>query len=591
MEKRPLKKRYFFRTRLQYKLIAAFLFIGVVPMVLSTFTAVKFISARLEKDIETRIEKAAQITMKEIENFKKKATLVSEIILKDPIFITAFERGDSRAIDSYRRRINIDVLMVADLKGRKLVEETGALHSRPMPPGETLILIQGKGIKQLIAGTIVPIKEGKEVIGTIYTGYMLDETFAKEMEKSTGTDTMIYAKSHPEIEDKEENIEIRGLNTTEEIIETVFKEGKPFYDPRTRFNDLPYHGFYQPLLSSQGAVLGMVFFGIPRQYSFQTAIYGHKFFPIITGMGVVLALIVGYTIASGITNPINSFVKAARAISSGDFDQRVNVRSGDEIGVLSAAFNLMTRRLRQFKQLEEGLRRKERLAALGELSAGVAHEIRNPLGVIKNSAEMIRKKKDGDTTISELSTFIIDETDRLNNVVDNLLEFARPRAPKLRWENIIEIMERALRIVEEKSKAKGIEIRKEFSPNLHEKILCDNGQMEQAFLNILINAIDGIKNPGGEVSVRIVPGREFEEEPSIIDYLYIQVKDNGSGIKEEDMGKIFNPFFTTKPDGTGLGLSIVHKIIENHDGEISAESSPGKGTTMTIKMPIKLKEQ
>lgn len=589
MGKRPLKRKYFFRTRLQYKLIAVFLFIGVVPMVLSTFIAVKIISARLEKDIETRIEKTVQITMKEIENFMKKATLVSELILNDPKFFNAFKKGDTREIDAYRRRINIDVLMVADLKGRRLVEEASPLHPRPMPPGETLILITGKGIKQLIAGTVAPIKEGEEVIGTIYTGYMLDETFAKDMEKSTGIDTVIYAKSHPEIE-KEEKIEIRGLNTTDEIIQTVFKEGKPFYDPRTKFNDLPYHGFYQPLASSQGVVLGMIFFGIPRQYTFQTAIYGHKFFPIITGMGVVMALIVGYTIARGITNPINSFVKAARAISSGDFDQRVNVRSRDEIGVLSDAFNLMTRRLRQFKQLEQGLRRKERLAALGELSAGVAHEIRNPLSVIKNSAEMIRKKKDGDT-ISELSTFIIDETDRLNSVVDNLLEFARPRAPKLTQENIIEIMERALRIVEEKAKAKRIEIRKEYSPNVPEKILCDNGQMEQAFLNILINAIDGIANPGGEISVRIVPGREFEEEPSIIDYLYIQVKDNGCGIKEEYMTRIFNPFFTTKSDGTGLGLSIVHKIIENHDGEIIAESSTGKGTTMTIKIPIKLKGQ
>jgi len=582
MRQNPLKKRYFFRSRLQYKLIAAFLFIGVGPMVISTFIAVKFISARLEKDIEKRIENASQITLRQIEHSKKKASLVSEILINDPKFIKIFKERDPRAVSAYpsqlKSRINIDFIIATDPP-----------HSQPMPSGETLMLIEGEGIKQVLAGTVTYLKEKKEVIGTIYAGDWVDETFAEEMEKTTGVDTAIYVKSLPEREGKEEEIKIRGLSTTKEIIETVFKEGKSFYAPNTKFNDIAYHGLYHPLISSQGTVLGMIFFGIPRQYSFQTAVSGQKFFPPIIGLGVILALLVGYTIARGITNPVNSFVKAARAISSGNFDQEVDVHSRDEIGVLSAAFNLMTRKLRQFKKLEEGLRRKERLAALGELSAGVAHEIRNPLGVIKNSAEIIRRKPDGHK-IEELSTFIIDEVDRLNRVVGNLLEFARPRPPRLAQENITEIMERAIKIVEEKAKIKRVNIQREYSRDTPQKLLCDSGQMEQAFLNILINALDGIidldeTSPKGEVSVRIFSGKE--KEPSIIDYVYIQIMDNGVGVKDEDIPKIFNPFFTTKSDGTGLGLSIVHKIIENHEGEISIQSSLGKGTTITIKLPIK----
>ena len=568
------------REKLQYKLIAAFLLIAVGSMLLSTFIAVKIISARLEKDIEKAIKNAAQITLKEIELRKKEATLASDDLANDPEFIKAFKREDPKAVSQYlgqwKRRKNIDVVMVTDPR-----------HSQPMPPGETLMLIEGKGIKQLLAGTVTFLKERKKVIGTIYTGDMLDETFAEEMEKNTGVTTVLYVKSIPEREDREgEKIEIRGLSTTGEIIGTVFKEGKRFYTSKTKFNDIAYHGLYQPLISSQGTVLGMIFFGIAHPYSFQTAISGQKFFPLIIGLGVILASLFGYTIARGITNPINSFVKAARAISSGDFDQKVDVRSRDEIGVLSAAFNLMTRKLRQFKKLEEGLRRKERLAALGELSAGVAHEIRNPLGVIKNSAEIIRRKPD-EHKIEELSTFIIEEVDRLNRVVGNLLEFARPRAPRLIQENINEIMERAVRIIEEKAKAKGVTIKREYSKDLHQKLLCDSGQMEQAFLNILINALDGITSPGGEVVISILPGKEIEEEPSIIDYIYIRVKDNGAGIKNEDIRKIFNPFFTTKFDGTGLGLSIVHKIIENHEGEIGIQSKPGEGTTIIIKLPVK----
>ena len=565
------------RQRLKYKLIAAFLFIGVGPMVLSTFITVKFISARLEKDIEKRINNASQITLRQIEHSKKKAGLVSGILINDPQFIKVFKKRDPKAVSAYpsqlKSKMNIDFIIATDPP-----------DSHPMPAGDTLLLIEGEGIKQLLAGTVAYIKEKEEVIGTIYAGDWLDEPFAKDMEKNTGVDTIIYVKSLPEKEDKEEEIKIRGLSPTKEIIETVFTEGKPFYAFSTKLNDIAYHGLYQPIASSQGTVLGMIFFGIPRQYSFQTAISGQKFFPLITGLGVVLALLVGYTIARGITNPINSFVKAARAISSGDFDQKINVRSRDEIGVLSAAFNLMTKKLRQFKKLEQGLRRKERLAALGELSAGVAHEIRNPLGVIKNSAEIIRRKPDGHK-IEELSSFIIDEVDRLNKVVGNLLEFARPRPPHLIQENIFEIMDRAVKIIEEKAKARGINIEREYSRDVPQTLLCDSGQMEQAFLNILINALDGIVNPKGKVAIRIFSGKK--EEPSIIDYVYIRIEDNGAGIKDEDIPSIFDPFFTTKSYGTGLGLSIVHKIIENHEGEISVRSSLGEGTTITIKLPVK----
>lgn len=568
------------RFKLQPKLTLAFLIIGVGPMVLSTFIAVKIISTKIEKEVEKKIEKAAQLTLKEIEHRQKKAGLVSEILVHDPQFIKVFKRRDPKVMSAYlnqlKRKINIDVIMVTE----------DAVPARPVPAGDTLMLIEGEGLKTLLAGTVTPLQEGDKVIGTIYTGDILGENFAKEMEKITGIDTVIYLKNLPEKEEREEEIKwIRGLSPTPEIREEVFKKGKPFYASKTKFNDTAYHGLYQPLLSSQEAVLGMIFFGIPYQYSFQSAVSTQRFFPIIIGLGVGLALLLGYFTARGIINPLNSFVKVAKAISSGDLDQKVEVCSRDEIGELSSAFNLMTKRLREFKQLEEGLRRKERLAALGELSAGVAHEIRNPLSVIKNSAEIIRKKQNG-TEVAELTTFIIDEVDRLNRVVENLLDFAKPKPPLFKEEAMAEIMDRSVRIIEEKAGVKGISIIKEYNPHLP-PITCDSEQIEQAFLNILLNAVEAIEGPQGKIIIRLFMGKDFPGEPSIINYLYIQVKDNGPGLKAEDSHKIFNPFFTTKARGTGLGLSIVHKIIENHEGEINLGSRPGEGTTVTIKMPLK----
>lgn len=237
---------------------------------------------------------------------------------------------------------------------------------------------------------------------------------------------------------------------------------------------------------------------------------------------------------------------------------------------------LILRDLGELRKLQEDIRRKEKLAALGGLAAGVAHEIRNPLSSIKVLATYFGKKFPEGSEDQESATVMVSEVDRLNRVISELLEFARPSDLELKETDVNELLEHSVRLTQQDAKTKGIEIiltREKKLPS----VLIDPDRFTQAILNLYLNAIHSM-DEGGILSVRTM----------LVDpeQIAIEVRDTGKGIQPEDLAKVFEPYFTTKPTGTGLGLAIVHKIVEVHNGDIKVESSPEKGTVFTIFIPI-----
>jgi len=229
----------------------------------------------------------------------------------------------------------------------------------------------------------------------------------------------------------------------------------------------------------------------------------------------------------------------------------------------------------EVKAKERQLMRSEKLAALGELSAGIAHEIRNPLGVISGSAQTLGKITDQQTR-EELIQFIIGETERLNNLLRDFLDFARPREPNPTVCDLRKLADHSIEMVASKAAECGVRIEKQYAPDLP-LIVVDPGQIEQIFVNLELNAIEAMPQ-GGTIKVGI--------KKSDSKRLAIKISDAGCGIPAEIRSRIYDPFFTTKEAGTGLGLSVVHRIVENHGGEISLSTAEGKGTTFTVTLPI-----
>ncbi len=228
---------------------------------------------------------------------------------------------------------------------------------------------------------------------------------------------------------------------------------------------------------------------------------------------------------------------------------------------------------RRLEQAQAEARRSERLAALGQLSAGLAHEIRNPLGVIKGSSEMLTQKLGTSNPLAtELAGYISTETNRLSALVTRFLDFARPLHADLTPQDITAVLDRALNDVAQLWKGAPVRVEKEYEPDLP-LVPLDESLCEQAFVNIVQNAYDAMSISGGVLRVKVQKSQASGHDGVNLDGIEVRIEDTGPGIPLELREQIFNPFVTTKKTGVGLGLSIVSKIIDGHQGSIRIESS------------------
>src|ERR1039457_1564184 len=276
-------------------------------------------------------------------------------------------------------------------------------------------------------------------------------------------------------------------------------------------------------------------------------------------------------------------------------DRSVVVRTSSSIfhgqeGEMLGALMVLTD-ITALKRLEQQIRRSDRLASLGTLSAGMAHEIKNPLVSIKTFAQLLPERYQDSDFRETFSNLIGHEIERIDSLVNQLLRFARPAKPVLKLMHVQEILEKSLLLVGHRLYQKDIKLSRSWGANV-DTIRADADQLEQVFLNFFLNAMDAMKN-GGELNVQ-TEIRTDEEWVSALaqnngnthEILRITIRDTGDGIRGEDIPHVFDPFFTTEDYGTGLGLSVVHGIIQEHGGQIEVESELKKGTTFHILLPL-----
>ena len=299
-------------------------------------------------------------------------------------------------------------------------------------------------------------------------------------------------------------------------------------------------------------------------------------------------------------------VASTRKIAEGDLSHEVPITSRDEIGQLAESFNHMLVRLKQARQeledygrvLEEKveersqqlrkiqvqLMQSEKLASLGRLASGVAHEINSPLtGILTFSHLLMRKLKDNPELQKELE-LIVRETTRVSAIARGLLDFARESKPQKRPCNINDLILHTLALVERQAVFQNIRIVKNLDPQVP-IILLDANQIQQVFMNILLNAADAMSQEGTlTITSNFPPGNSF---------VRVKFTDTGCGIPEENLTRIFDPFFTTKAEkkGTGLGLAVSYGIIERHRGRIEVQSELNRGTTIAIHLPLEAAEE
>ncbi len=284
-----------------------------------------------------------------------------------------------------------------------------------------------------------------------------------------------------------------------------------------------------------------------------------------------------------ISRPISLLKDHMGKVQEGDLSARLAPRTNDEIGSLTASFNVMVERLKAAKREIEALYnqridRAEHLAAFGELAAGLAHEVKNPLSGIKGALEIISQDTAASDPRKEIFQEMLVQIDKTVSIIQDFLSFARPKPPRFSRTDVSLFIRNAIRLAKTQVGDKDIQIR--FQPPKSELRVClDADRMQEVILNLLINSIAAIDERGQiAVFARLVRGRG----------LFIFVADDGRGIKAAQLNQIFHPFFSTKKGGTGLGLSICKKVLDSHNGEISVRSREGRGTAFVLRVPLDL---
>ena len=303
-------------------------------------------------------------------------------------------------------------------------------------------------------------------------------------------------------------------------------------------------------------------------------------------LGPFIIIFTAFYFFRNFTRSVITLTDATRKIQKGEMDYRIKNTLKDEFHEMATSFNDMANSI---KEQQTKIQQTERLAAVGELAAGLAHEVKNPLAGIKISIEVLKNELPLEQEDKEIFLKIINEINRIESLLKNMLNYARPSKPQPELINIHEILDGIIKISEFSLKnpkdlsqvTKDIHFEKDFGADMPQ-IFADPGQLQQVFLNIILNAIDAIKEQG-TISIKTTKTPD--------DTMQILISDTGKGVDPETIKMIFNPFFTTKSKGTGLGLAICKRLIDQHRGTISVSSNPGGGAIFLITLPGKQESQ
>ena len=392
-----------------------------------------------------------------------------------------------------------------------------------------------------------------------------------------------------------------GTRVSEEVKKAVLDEGMPWLARAFVVNDW-YLTAYEPIRDIENRIIGILYVGTLEKPYLDTAGRVMRIFTSIAVLCCLFLLALLYFATTRIVRPLQRMALATRQIAKGDLSQKVEVNSRDEIGELAGSFNRMTADLRkanaelidwgktlekkveertqELRDLQAHLIQAEKLASIGKLAAGVAHEINNPLGGILIYSHLILEDTPKTGPHYENLKKIVKETSRCKDIVKGLLDFARPKEPEMVLTDIHDVLERCLALMERQALFQNIHIDTSYMPSLP-RIIADGAQLQQVFMNIILNAAEAMDG-NGTMTLKTWLDPDRKE-------IAIEFTDTGHGIKDEDKKRLFEPFFTTKEvgKGTGLGLAISYGIIQKHQGDIEIRSEAGRGAAFTVRLPIK----
>lgn len=568
------------RLSIRYKIIS----IIVITILIVTVTILPIVSyvvrdALLDQQ-QNHLESVKNLVTKLFDDYQSKLANYTKLFsndreIKDSLFYHTELSGERehplRAITRLFKSFDVSTIEIGDARGRVVAVAEAPDRYDDDRTDDPLIktALQGKvmsGIMLTKQGFIIkasaPIFYNEnQIIGTITSGILLDENLLAKIKQLSNIDLVIVDSAGSVISS---TLRAQGSNvqTADKTLSEKDLSGKLLI----KF----------PLTDMSNASIGTIMI---IQEDRLPGIISNTHLTLLLLLLTISAgsVFVLFLVLNKVMRPVVNLREGAERIGKGEFGHRIEVVSKDEIGELSEGFNRMAANLEKMRNMEERLYQSERLAAIGKFAAGIAHEINNPIGNVIGIAKLRLKNTEDAATREDLES-IIKDSGRCASIIKDLLAYSRQSPPKKEITGLDNLIDSAVKTVAHQANAKHIEIVRETDSELRD-ICVDPLQMGQVLSNILLNAVQSIESSG---SITI---RTFVIDDTMAE---ISISDNGIGIKDEIKDKIFYPFFTTKAvgEGTGLGLAISYGIVQNHGGEIIADSGKEHGSTFRIRLPL-----
>ena len=496
---------------------------------------------------------------------RKEVVASTQIILKDELL----KEGEDLALQA-----RIQFITTPKAKPSPEEEETSGMMIKAAAP----VLDRQRNLVGVLYGGVL-LNRNYEIVDKIKDIVYRGETYKG---KDIGTATIFQGDLRISTNVKtKDGARAIGTRVSEEVNNQVLIEGNPWIGRAFVVNNW-YITAYEPIRNIKDDIIGILYVGVLEEKFIDMRRRTLLTFLGITFAGILLAFAISNILSNSITKPIRNLVSASLKLAKGDLSHRVEGMPEDAIGELGKAFNSMADAIEERdEQLKEYVKKKimksERLAMIGQLAAGVAHEINNPLGSILIYSHLLLEDLEEKDTQRENLEKIVNQATRCKEIVKGLLDFSRQTEPEMNQKDINKIVNEVLSLVERQVMFQNIKVTKKLSKSLP-MVMLDEAQIQQVFMNIVLNAVEAMEGQG-ELIIETTSNGEFIETKFI---------DTGCGISEQNIEKLFEPFFSYKKKGhgIGLGLAISYGIIKKHNGEIIVKSEVGKGSSFTIRLPL-----
>jgi signal transduction histidine kinase len=567
--------------KLQRKVLLVIVLIILVPMVITGTLSASWITARMDESIERWIRESVQLDASTLADLHKNARLFADTLqdmTKGQLVLRTGHSPIPSRLLPLARELGISLVQLYDGNGELLYSSRPATLATSWAPGQDTAVVKViQGERNLLAAiTIVRIAQDQAQHYRLVLGTMFDKALLTRLSRDSGLKTRLFYAHNGDFADAfSEN----GKPLKFRLPAAAFAQlqNKQDYYSATAENG-QYWGLYSPVVDANGRVEAVLFSGQERAGGARVLTEQGLLTLVILLLGTLLALGTGLLLSRVVVRPVKYLHEGVMRLAAQDFRAAIPIQSKDELGELAQAFNTMAGSLREARDKQRREFQRDKLTALGELSLAMAHEIRNPIGVITTASKLLETAEDK-TKQAQLRRVIHEESLRLDQLLKDFQQLARHRRPQFVALDPAEPLEKALQVM--LAGRDNIEITRHYAHS-GLTVQADVELLRQAWVNLIRNALEAMGAEPGQLQVGSVV-----EANAVLLYLH----DSGPGIPIEHMTHLFEPFYSTKEHGSGLGLTIANTLVEANGARIELVPGNWQGARFAMLFPLALAEQ